>query len=81
MKYPYERKQLYEILSDSEHFGQDYEKFKGSDYDDFIFDKINQAVTNAKKLRYQYSQKDFLDEDPYTNIEAALPEIFNTNKF
>lgn len=71
----YTRKQLVNKLSTKKYFNQDYDKFKGSSYRPYLYDKIQQAEENAKKLEKIHKNMD--KDDPFTNIHQHLKEIFN----
>lgn len=73
----YTRKQLVNKLSTKKYFNQDYSKFKGSSYRPYLYDKIQQAEENAKKLEKIHNNMD--KNDPFTNIHQHLKEIFNVD--
>lgn len=72
----YTTTQLFNKLSKPAYFGQDYNRFKGSNYK-LIYDKVGQAVVNAQLL---YKQNDnMIHDDPYTNVHEGIHDIFHTN--
>lgn len=73
----YTRRQLVNKLSTKKYFNQNYEKFKGSSYRPYLYDKIQQANENAKKLEQIHNNMD--RDDPFTNIHKYLKEIFNVD--
>lgn len=73
----YTRKQLTNKLSTKKYFNQDYEKFKGSSYRPYLFDRIQIAEGNA--LRLEKINNDMENDDPFTNIHKYLREIFNVS--
>lgn len=75
----YSRKDLVEKLSGKDYFNQDYLKFKGNDYREFLYDKVQNAFNNASKLYKNHYN--FLNDDPFTNIHRYLKEIYQTDKF
>lgn len=74
----YTTAQLFRKLSKSAYFGQNYNRFKGSDYQ-LIYDNVGQAVTNAQLLYKQHDN--MIKDDPYTNIHIGLHEIFHPNTY
>lgn len=73
----YTRKQLVNKLSTKKYFNQDYQKFKGSSYRPYLYNKIQQAEENAEKLEQIHKNMD--RDDPFTNIHKYLKEIFNVD--
>ena len=71
----YSRKELENKLSGKDYFNTNYQQFKGDSYEEFLFDRIDYAVKNARKL-YQ-SHSDWINDDPFTNIHLAIDEIFH----
>ena len=63
----YTRKELVQKLSRSAYFNQDYSRFKGNSYREYIFDKVQDAVDHANKLYRKKS--DWINDDPFTNIQ------------
>lgn len=75
----YNRKELVKKLSQEGYFNCDYNDFKGKSYSEYIEDKVQDAVDNATKL---YKKKNnWIEDDPFTNIQIYLPEIFDRNDF
>lgn len=72
---PYTRKELENKLSGKKYFNTDYKNFKGNSYRKFLFDKIEYAVTNANAL-YK-SNNNWITDDPYTNVQIYIDEIFH----
>lgn len=75
----YTRDELVQKLSKTSYFNQDYSRFKGNSYREYIFDKVQNAVDHADKL-YQKNY-DWINDDPFTNIQLYLPEIFKRDNF
>lgn len=75
----YTRKELVQKLSRSAYFNQDYSRFKGNSYREYIFDKVQDAVDHANKLYRKKS--DWINDDPFTNIQIYLPEILKRDNF
>ncbi len=75
----YTRKGLYQKLSGKKYFGQDYRRFKGSDYTKYLEDKVQTAKLNAEQL-YQKNNKIY-DDDPFTNVDKAIKEIYDIDQF
>ena len=75
----YTRDELVQKLSKTAYFNQDYSRFKGNSYREYIFDKVQNAVDHADKL-YQKNY-DWINDDPFTNIQLYLPEIFKRDNF
>lgn len=71
----YTRPELTQILSGANYFNQDYKKFKGSEYDKYLIDKVATAVKNAKDLRGN-NPGNLATTDPYLNIQAYIRPIF-----
>jgi len=70
----YSKDDLNRILSDLEHFNKDYSTFKGSEYDQYLFDKVSTAIRNARQL---YKKNDnLLLDNPFVNIQDYIKEIF-----
>lgn len=76
----YSAKELNRILSGKDFFNTDYAEFKGNPYDDVLFDRVKTAMLNAESLQKRNSG-DWLERDPYTNINKYIPEIFDTEIF
>lgn len=72
----YTRPELVAILSKEKYFNQDYKRFKGSSYRNYIFDKVDDAMNNASNLYKRHSN--WIDDDPFTNMHIYLPKIFDT---
>lgn len=70
----YTKKDLYAVLSDGNHFNQDYRDFKGDDYDEYLFDGVATAVKNAQKLALDDSH--MATSDPFTNVQRHIKPIF-----
>lgn len=70
----YTRRDLFTKLSGEHYFGTDYNRFKGSSYREFIYDKVNQAIGNASVLYSEHN--DMVKDDPYTNIHRELENIY-----
>lgn len=75
----YTREELVKRLSGKDYFNQDYRRFKGNSYRNYIFDNVQDAVDNANSL---YDKKsDWINDDPFTNVQIYLPKIFNRDNF
>lgn len=70
----YTKDELYKRLSDDEHFAQDYKRFKGSDYDQYLVDKVATAIENARQLNI--SVDELATSDPFTNVHLYIESIF-----
>lgn len=70
----YTKAELYKRLSDDRHFNQDYKRFKGSNYDQYLVDKVGAAMSNAQQLNGKPSQ--LATSDPFTNVHLYLKDIF-----
>lgn len=70
----YTKGALNRILSDEKHFGQDYARFKGTEYDHLLIDRVALAVKHARQLARQ--QTNLLMDDPFVNIQDYIKEIF-----
>lgn len=75
----YSREELVRKLSQEKYFNQDYSRFKGNSYREYIFDKVQDAVDNADRL-YK-NNNDLINDDPFTNIQIYLADIFNRDNF
>ncbi len=75
----YSAEQLNNKLSGADYFGTNYPRFKGNDYDDYLIDRIKQALLNAKRLEKNYCEPWYLN-NPYTNVNAAIPAIFGVDE-
>lgn len=70
----YTKKELYDILSNGQHFDQDYRGFKGDDYDEYLLDKVATAMENAENLKINESA--MASSDPFTNVQCYVAPIF-----
>lgn len=70
----YTKAELYNRLSDKNHFKQDYKRFKGSNYDQYLSDKVTTAMNNARQLNIDPAQ--LATSDPFTNVHLYLKAIF-----
>ncbi|ARY92416.1 hypothetical protein BGL52_11850 [Lacticaseibacillus casei] len=77
---PYTPTKLNSILSGPAFFNTNYERFKGKPYDDLLYDKVKTAKMNADALENGYSEPLFLN-DPFTNMNHAIQEIFDVTEF
>lgn len=75
----YTKEQLFRKLSGSDFFKQDYVRFKGSSYRQFIFDKVNNAMNNANKL-YDINN-DMINDNPYTDVHLGTKKLFPVNVY
>lgn len=75
----YTRPELVQKLSGKKYFNQDYSRFKGNSYREYIFDKVQNAVDNANELYRK--NNDWINDDPFTNIQCHLSDIFKVDKF
>jgi len=71
----YTRPELMQILSGAKYFNQDYKRFKGSEYDKYLIDKVATAVKNAKALN-KNNPGNLATTDPYLNIQEYIRPIF-----
>lgn len=72
-------KDLVRKLSGEMYFGQDYHKFKGDDYTDYLVDRVRTAELNAQKLREQQNEL-WYKRDPHTQVDDAVIEIFGVSE-
>ncbi|ERL64821.1 RloB family protein [Schleiferilactobacillus shenzhenensis] len=72
--------ELYRILSREEYFNTEYQQFKGQRYDDYLYDRVKIAVENAHRLHVGENTPWF-QNNPYTNIDQYIGEIFGTDEF
>lgn len=75
----YTRKELVTKLSGKKYFDQDYSRFKGNSYRQYLFDSVQTAIDNAKWLYKDHH--DWINDDPFTNIHIYLRKIFRTESF
>lgn len=75
----YTNEQLKRKLSGKDYFNTDYNKFKGNNYDDFLYDRVADAKNNGDKLLK--SNNDIIKDNPYTNISREIGKIFRTEVF
>jgi len=76
----YTATQLNLKLSGEKYFNQDYAKFKGRRYDQYLFDRINLAVANGCQLTNP-KENSWLISNPYTNVHQALTDIYGVTQF
>lgn len=77
---PYTAQELYTILSGPQYFNTNYQHFKGKSYDNILADRIKTAMTHADSLQKKYNGCWYLN-NPCTNMNTAIPEIFNVTEF
>lgn len=70
----YSKTELNTTLSTPEMFNQDYARFKGDEYDNYLVDRVATAIKNARKLAQ--TKNNLLTDDPYVNIQEYIKEIF-----
>lgn len=62
---------------------ESYQRFKGDDYTNYIYDNIQQACSNIEKLNEEYKKQGIVNlkyHNPYTSISyEVLKNIFDTN--
>lgn len=78
----YSRPALFQKLSGPQYFAQNYKDFKGADVlhmRKFLYDRIKTAKENADALYLR--KNNLLTDDPFTNINCYLGEIFHTDQF
>ncbi|QNQ83770.1 RloB domain-containing protein [Lactobacillus sp. PV037] len=75
----YSRKELEDKLSGEKYFNTNYRQFKGDSYEDFLFDRIENAVKNAKLLYKTHNN--WISDDPFTNIHLFIDEIFHPDNY
>ena len=76
----YNSSELNSLLSGEKYFNTNYSRFKGNPYDDFLYDRVKTAKLNADSLEKNYSEPLFLN-DPFTNMNHAIQEIFGVTEF
>ncbi|MCH4171614.1 MAG: RloB family protein [Lactobacillus sp.] len=76
----YTPNELNAILSSEDYFNTDYAKFKGNQYDEYLFDRIKTAKENADALQKRY-QKPWYKNNLYTNINEEITNIFGVTEF
>ena len=75
----YTNEQLKRKLSGKDYFNTNYNKFKGNNYDDFLYDRVADAKNNGDKLLK--SNNDIIKDNPYMNISREIGMIFRTEVF
>lgn len=73
----YDREKLFQKLSQADYFGVEYKKMKGDKFirlRPFLYDKVAFAKNNADELYKR--NNDWLRDDPFTNVNCYLKEIF-----
>lgn len=70
----YQRDHLFDKLSGSKYFNQDYRNFKGSSYKQYLFDNVDKAMHNADELYAQNSN--MISDNPYTNFHNGIRQLF-----
>lgn len=73
----YDREKLFQKLSGSKYFGLEYKKVKGDKFTKIrrsLIDKVAIAKNNADELYKR--NNDWLRDDPFTNVNCYLKEIF-----
>ena len=75
----YTNEQLKRKLSGKDYFNMNYNKFKGNNYDDFLYDRVADAKNNGDKLLK--SNNDIIKDNPYMNISREIGKIFRTEVF
>ncbi len=71
---PYEKQELFKLLSGRKYFNQPYVKFKGTAYNDYLWDRVGMAVAHADQLSIEQTRMDH--DNPYTNLHDGVKQIF-----
>ncbi|USQ69018.1 RloB family protein [Companilactobacillus allii] len=75
----YTNEELVSRLSRKEFFDCDYHKFKGNNYSGYLIDRVKQAKLNADELFQK--NNNWLKDEPFTNIQEYLAEIYGVDTF
>ena len=75
----YTAAELVRVLSGERYFNLEYQQFKGSDYTDYLVDRVRMAELHAENLRITQSGA-WYRRDPYTQVDLAVVEIFGISE-
>lgn len=77
----YDRERLFSKLSGKQYFNEEYSRNKGQKIN-ILRDKVSTAVKNANRISSPNDEATkIIKEDPYTNVNLHLKDIFQTDQY